>query len=201
MSLRELHVSPRAMLFAILSFDVISVCAGFIAALVRGVPVTTYVARTGYMHYLSFAHFLLVAFLALLIFIFRFKQASTEKLTGSYLLWAFITLASILLVIDQLFWFHDNIGTWIVNLLGIQSSIIVNRAGDFVLLLYAIIGLILVTVFKSEFIKYKSAFPFLIAEIPVFLLLVALYTLTTSTDILNVLMTGSDSVTGCYSWF
>lgn len=201
MSLKELHVSPRAILFAVLLFDVISVCAGFIAALVRGVPVTTYVAATGYMDYLSFAHFLIIAFLAFLIFIFRLKQEGMEKPTGSYLLWACITLGSILLVIDQLFWFHDNIGTWIFNSLGIRSAIIVNRAGDFVLLLYVIIGLILVIIFRSEFIKYKSAFSFLIAEIPLFLLLIVLYTLTTSTDILNVLMTGSDSVTGCYSWF
>lgn len=198
MSLRKL--SPKVILFAVLLFDVIAVATGFGIAVIRGLPVSTYVASVGYMDYLSFAHLLLMAFFASLIFIVRSKQRNMDKLDKNYFLWAFISLGSVLLAVDQWFWVHDNIGTWVVNLLGIRSASIVDRAGDFVLLSFVIIALLLVIIFKSEFKKYKSAFPVLIALIPVFLILVGLYALTTTTDILDVFMTGPESVDGCLSW-
>ena len=105
-----------------------------------------------------------------------------------------------LLAVDQLLWLHDNIGTWIVDLLGIQAASIIDRAGDFVLLSFVVIAILLVIIFKSEFIKYRSTFPVLIALVPVFLILVGLYASTTTTDILDVIITAPESVEGCLSW-
>ena len=200
MSLRQLYMSPKSILFAVILIDVIAVAAGLGIAAVRGLPVTAYVAPVGYMDYMSFAHLLLMAFFAFLIFNIRCKQRSMDKLDKKCLFWAIIGLGSVLLAADQWFWLHDNIGTWVVNLLGIQSSSVVDRAGDFILLFFIIIALLLSIIFKSEIIKYKSAFPVLIALIPVLLVLVILYALTTTTDILDVLVTGPESVEGCFSW-
>ena len=198
MSLRK--PSPKSILLSILLFDVVAVATGFVIAAVRGLPVPTYVASAGYMDYLSFAHLLLMALLASLIFVNRLKQRNADKLEYNCFLWASIALGSLLLAVDQLLWLHDNIGTWFVTLLGIQSDSIVDRAGDFVLLSFVVIGLVLVLIFKSEFKKYKNAFPVLTALIPVFILLISLYALTTTTDILNMFMTGQESIEGCLSW-
>ena len=186
---------------AVLLFDIVAIIAGFITALARGRAITLYVASTGYMDYLSFVQLLFIAFLAFLIFIVWQNRESTEKLNKDSILWAFIIMGSLFLAIDQLLWFHDKIGEWLVTLLNIRYHFVVDRAGDFILLFMGLIALVLVIIFKSELMKFKSAFPVLIAEIPIILLLVALYALTTSTDILEVYTTAPGSVEECLSWF
>ena len=161
-----------------------------------------YFGEGGFITWLSIIQLLFIAYLCWKISIFRSRKHSRLKgWKNPGRLWQAMTAGFIFLALDEYLQIHEKIDVGLQELANIDTGGEASRINDFIILLYAIIGLFFLWTFKNEFKRFTSAFEWFLTGFSFCSLTILLDMLTHNQEIFSFLTQDYEQLTNIHYWF
>lgn len=120
-------------------------------ALIYDLNPMRYFDERGFITWLSFLQLLFIGYLCHKIAKLRLEQnPSIRDWRNPGRAWQVMMLGFIFLGLDEYFQIHERLDLFIQGLFGLENTIFWSRIDDFIILLYAIIGIVFLKAFNSE---------------------------------------------------
>lgn len=192
---------PRIkVLLVIVTVDIIAISVVAALALVRGVSPTEYLRGGSFVAYFSFFQLLAMSGLAWAVFESRRGGPRLKSWQKPYFIWPVIAAALLYLAFDELFLTHDAIAGLMNRVFGIEGAGLADRTGDIVVGCYALIGILVLLLYRKELRDYARALPVLAAGVALVFSTVALDIVTNREDILRTAIADPELATQVRSW-
>lgn len=185
-------VSTKKFILFTIILEVLVIGSALLRAFLLNVNPKRYFDVRGYVSWFSFLQILAAAYIAWKIYRTRKSSSITKtsnKGSASYNLWAILSGGFVLLGIDEMWEVHENIDRLIHDLFQIQETANTDRIDSLIVLIYAVIGVGILYLAKSELKKFKSTLPLFGLALVLTFMMISLDLLTDSRDIIYFLFT------------
>jgi len=173
---------PRPISIVIL-IDLIAIAA---AVMIFAFTGEKQLGEGGFLTKLSGAQLLAISIVA--FGIFRIRNCGVSKvfsLKNPGIVWALISAGFFFLMADEMFKIHESIDEMIHSVLGLKETGLTDRIDDVLILMYGLIGIGVIYIYRREFVVMKEGWRFLLVGFGLLLLTVALDMLTNRDDVLR----------------
>lgn len=168
------HTSPLFKWVPILNIVVVALAIGLY--ILTG---NDYFDEGGFVTVYSSLQLLTIAFI-----VFKIHRCSPTKRRFS--IWKIIAAGFVFLAFDEAFKIHETIDGLIHVILSIQENAYTDRIDDYIIAVYAFIGLGFLYVYREEFLSYRSTLPYFVLGFVMLFGMVGLDVLTNRNDILPI---------------
>ena len=160
-----------------------------------------YFDERGYITWLSVIQLLFIAYLCWKISIVRAdRDSSLRDWKNPSRFWQIMTGGFIFLAADEYFGIHENLDVVFHELFGLSEDGLTSRIDDFIILFYAIIGILFLKTFRTEFKNFTSTFRWFFAGFSLCFLTILLDMLSHKGKILSLLMEDVDKIAFMHKW-
>ena len=195
-------ISFKSLVLLVFGIDTLMISIAIARAILLERNPMRYFDDGGFISVLSIGQLLFIAYLCWRISILRSQQNSL--LTGwknPSTFWQVMTAGFIFLALDEGLQIHENIDKNLHKLLNLNPDGVTDILDDLIILMYVIIGLLFLWIFKKELRKFTSALRWFIIGFGFSFLTVALDLFTQKTYPLSLLIQNHDKLISIYTGF
>ena len=193
--------SLKSIVFWVFGIDSLMIATAIGRAILLERNPMRYFGEGGYITWLSIIQLLFIAYLCWKISILRVDQdSSLRDWKRPSRFWQIMTGGFIFLAADEYFGIHENLDVGFHHLFGLSEDGLTNRIDDFIILFYAIIGILFLKMFRTEFKNFTSTFRWFFAGFSLCFLTILLDMLSHKGKILSLLMEDVGKIAFMHNW-
>ncbi len=160
-----------------------------------------YFDERGYITWFSILQLLFIAYLCWKISIVRADRDSPLQVgKNPSRFWQIMTGGFIFLAADEYFGIHENLDVGFHKLFSLSEDGLTGRIDDFIILFYAIIGILFLNAFKSEFQNFTASFRWFFAGFSLCFLTILLDMLSHKGRVVSLVMEDADKIAFVHNW-
>jgi len=150
------------LVYLLLLADVILIISAISISMWKGEDILTAFDEGHYMTYLSVLKILIVSALFFILYVIKRRNKSFIDIRSLDLIWLIMGIAFIYLALDELFMVHETLDSYIHSSFKLNETGLTDRLDDFILIAYAVFGMMILYLYRSEILKHRKALPLLI---------------------------------------
>ncbi len=194
--------SRKSIVFLVLGIDSLMIGTAIGRAILLERNPMRYFGERGFITWLSILQLLFIAYLCWKISIIRSHQSSSLKgWKNPSRVWQIMTGGFIFLALDEGLGIHENTDAGLHELFNLNEHGLTSRIDDFIILFYAIIGLLFLRTFKNEFQKFASVFNWFFTGFTLCFLTIVLDMLSHKQQVLSLIIEDYEKLNLMHNWF
>ena len=194
-------LSLKSLVLLVFGIDTLIISIAIVRAILLERNPMRYFDDSGFVSVFSIGQLLFIAYLCWRISILRSQQNS--QLTGwknPSRFWQVMTAGFIFLTLDEGLQIHENLDKSLHKLLNLNPDGVTDILDDLIILMYVIIGLLFLWIFKKEFQKFISALRWFVLGFSLSFLTVALDILSQKRETLSPFIENPDILVTINIW-
>jgi hypothetical protein len=188
--------SSRLALTIALGANALVIAASVLLAVMVGAKPTRFFDEGQPVTLFSAAQVLLAAGLCVIVFRIRWRAAPDRPARRAAMLWILAASAGAYLAADELLEFHESLDHAIHAALAVHQTVLSDRLDDAVMLLYGLLGLAALYVFRRELAALRPVWPLFKLGVALFFVSVIADALTDSWSVRPVVLQAAQHPTG-----
>ena len=186
----------------VFSLETVLILIGVSMALIRDRNPMRYFDEGGFITWLSVLQLFFISYLCHKISQLRLRQSrSSQGWKTSGRAWQVMMLGFIFLALDEYFQIHEALDAMIQGLFGLEKAPIWSRIDDFIILLYAIVGIVFLQTFKKEIQQFSSSSKWFLIGFGFCFLTIALDMLSHNASMMAPFVQDADQLRDVHNWF
>jgi hypothetical protein len=194
-------LSLRSTAFFIFGLEILAIASAIGRSIVLRRDPMRYFGENGYITWISAIQLWIIAILCWQISRYRKQTAFLDKQKRSIIFWYLLAFSMLFMGLDEAFAIHENLDKSLHYLLQIEETSFTSRLDDLFLIIYVVIGLVLLYLFKDELIKFSTCLIWLKRGIYFAIATLFIDILGHNKEVLSGLIANAEKLDTVHHWF